>query len=196
MIAPHVSITAANVSPEGLRLQCRKTHITLLSTAPAQWTPGSLRALWRSTAVAAAVRLFCAVPSSSWRRPCRMSCGHRGMERMVYCMAGTRLLETQMRDILYNFTVVLKRIWHLRQRALLTLLTSAERRCQQALPSQGRATERTLRLAASMSHDGVNTMTEGLLAAVAPPAAGHHNADPQQPPRLCEISSNCSPLLR
>lgn len=83
--------------------ECWKTHITLLSTAPALWTPGNLRAPWRSTAVAAAVRLFCVVRLSSWRRPCQMSCGHRGMERMVYCMAGTRLLGTQMRDMVHYY---------------------------------------------------------------------------------------------
>lgn len=46
-----------------------------------------------------------------------------------------------------------------------------------------------------MSYDGVNTIKEELLAAVAPPAAGHHKNELQRPLWLCEISSNCSPLL-
>lgn len=72
-----------------------------------------------------------------------------------------------------------------RQRTLCnhhpTLLTSAEWPCQRAMP--GRATERTLSfahgLAATTLTMRVNTITGGLLAAVAPPAAGQHNIDPQ-----------------
>lgn len=76
------------------------------------------------------------------------------------------------------------------------LVTSAEWQCQQAMP--GRAAERTLPRTWPRSHRSygrVNTIRAGPLAAVAPPAAGHHNIDPQQSPPLREISSNCFPLL-
>lgn len=45
------------------------------------------------------------------------------------------------------------------------------------------------------TYEGVNGIRGRPLAAVAPPAAGQHNIDPQQSPSSHEISSNCTPPL-
>lgn len=187
------------------------THITLPSTAPVRWSPGIRRALWRSTDVAVVDPRPCVALSSPWRRPCQRNCGHQGRGRMVYCMAGSPPLRTQRG--MERCTISLESRLLLSQWDTSNIWCTETKSfcnpapppppdiCRVAVPTgYARACHREDSQphtwpCSNQPYEGVNTITEGPLAAVAPPAAGQHNIDPQQSPSLHEISSNCPPLL-
>lgn len=79
-----------------------------------------------------------------------MSCVHRGTGKMVYCMAGIRLLGTERREILYGET-------HLVKPRETKSYSDTPDICRAAVPTgsakQKGVPRRSLRLAASVSSD-------------------------------------------